>query len=186
MFWLSYIFVWSLNLPYLSVFAKQTRPTILVTRRVSHFELDFLASSFPSSNPLFFCHSFPVIINSLHYLQQGFLSFERLTMCPIQVSLIDPELLSPAEKTWINEYHDEVLQKVSPILKKSGDERALKWLEKECKARIWRWWTSLRRRGWDVCFESLESPLSLPIFRSVYSYPIFDLTLSAFHKSKDV
>jgi len=57
-------------------------------------------------------------------------------MCPIQVSMMDASLLSPAEKAWINDYHDEVLEKVSPLLKKSGDERALKWLEKECKARI--------------------------------------------------
>lgn len=43
-----------------------------------------------------------------------------------------PELLSPAERSWLNDYHTEVFEKVSPVLKSFGDDRALRWLEKEC------------------------------------------------------
>jgi Xaa-Pro aminopeptidase len=48
--------------------------------------------------------------------------------------LIDTQLLAPVEREWINGYHAEVLEKVSPLLKEFGDERALTWLEKECRA----------------------------------------------------
>lgn len=67
---------------------------------------------------------------------KGYLCFERLTFCPIQVSLIDASLLDEAEKKWINDYHDETLAKVGPILKNLGDERGYAWLKKECEARV--------------------------------------------------
>lgn len=57
-------------------------------------------------------------------------------MCPIQTSLIDASLLTSEERAWVNSYHDEVLTKLRPILEKQGDTRALKWLEKECTARV--------------------------------------------------
>ncbi|KAK1926245.1 peptidase M24, structural domain-containing protein [Papiliotrema laurentii] len=63
-----------------------------------------------------------------------YLELERVTMCPIQTKLIDTQLLAPVEREWINGYHAEVLEKVSPLLKEFGDERALTWLEKECRA----------------------------------------------------
>ncbi|EPQ30975.1 uncharacterized protein PFL1_01164 [Pseudozyma flocculosa PF-1] len=66
--------------------------------------------------------------------EKGYLTFEHLTMCPIQVKLIDASLLNADEKKWINEYHAEVEQKVAPLL--AGDERALKWLQRECQARV--------------------------------------------------
>ena len=65
---------------------------------------------------------------------KGYLTFEHLTMCPIQVSLIDASLLTQDEKDWINNYHDEVLAKVAPLL--THDPRALAWLKKECSARV--------------------------------------------------
>lgn len=57
-------------------------------------------------------------------------------MCPMQVSLIDASLLLPGEKKWIEEYHAEVLTKVGPVLEKLGDQRAIKWLKKECEAKL--------------------------------------------------
>ncbi|WFD23131.1 Xaa-Pro aminopeptidase [Malassezia equina] len=65
---------------------------------------------------------------------KGFLQFERITMCPIQTKLMDPTLMTPDERAWVNEYHDEVLEKLRPRL--AGDERALRWLEKECAPRL--------------------------------------------------
>ncbi|CEH13985.1 creatinase aminopeptidase [Ceraceosorus bombacis] len=67
---------------------------------------------------------------------KGFLQFEHLTLCPIQTSLLDPALLTQAERDWINAYHDETLQKVLPLLEKSGDDLAVKWLKKHCEARV--------------------------------------------------
>ena len=67
---------------------------------------------------------------------QGFLCFEHLTLCPIQRSLIDASLLTEAERTWLNEYHEETLQKVGPPLEKAGDERGLAWLKRHCEERV--------------------------------------------------
>jgi Xaa-Pro aminopeptidase len=44
--------------------------------------------------------------------------------------LVDTGLLAKDELKWLNDYHKEVYEKVSPLLQ--NDERALKWLEKEC------------------------------------------------------
>ncbi len=65
-----------------------------------------------------------------------FLEMEHLTMCPMQVSLMQGDLMSPDEKAWVGAYHDEVLQKVGPLLQKMGDERAYNWLKEECQAKI--------------------------------------------------
>jgi len=64
--------------------------------------------------------------------KRGWLGFEHVTMTPIQTKLVDVALLSQDEKDWLNAYHEEVYAKVSPLLKQ--DERASKWLERECKA----------------------------------------------------
>lgn len=55
-------------------------------------------------------------------------------MCPIQKSLIDFSLLAPSEISWLDAYHAEIREKVSPLLKegKTKDEAALKWLEEAC------------------------------------------------------
>ncbi|KAH7910665.1 peptidase M24, structural domain-containing protein [Hygrophoropsis aurantiaca] len=60
----------------------------------------------------------------------GYLKFEHVTMCPIHTKLIDFSILSAEEKDWLNAYHAETLEKVSPLL--VNDPRALAWLKKEC------------------------------------------------------
>ncbi|TKW31076.1 hypothetical protein SEVIR_2G081300v4 [Setaria viridis] len=55
----------------------------------------------------------------------SYLGFEKLTFVPIQSKLIDMSLLSPAEINWVNAYHEEVWEKVSPLL--SGDSRDWLW-----------------------------------------------------------
>ncbi|ORX33572.1 peptidase M24, structural domain-containing protein [Kockovaella imperatae] len=65
---------------------------------------------------------------------KGYLEFEHFTMVPMQTKLVQHDLLAPIEKKWLNDYHAEVLEKVTPVLKSFGDDRALKWLERECKA----------------------------------------------------
>ncbi len=65
---------------------------------------------------------------------KGYLGMEHVTMVPIQRSLVDADLLVPAERAWLDAYHAEVLNKVGPLLREKGDERALRWLERECQA----------------------------------------------------
>ncbi|KAK6521696.1 hypothetical protein TWF506_001902 [Arthrobotrys conoides] len=61
--------------------------------------------------------------------EKPYWGFETVTMVPMCRSLTDVSLLTEAEKQYLNEYHKEVFEKTSPFLK--GDERALKWLQRE-------------------------------------------------------
>lgn len=45
-----------------------------------------------------------------------FLRFETLTLFPFDVSAIQIDLLTDAEKTWLNNYHQRVYEKLSPFL----------------------------------------------------------------------
>ncbi|MAI98035.1 MAG: hypothetical protein CMH67_00390 [Nisaea sp.] len=44
------------------------------------------------------------------------LAFETITLAPIDRRLIDVALLNPAERAWMDSYHDRVYQSVSPHL----------------------------------------------------------------------
>jgi Xaa-Pro aminopeptidase len=56
---------------------------------------------------------------------KAFLNFDRLTVVPLQQKMIDMEVLNDAEKAWVDAYHKEVWEKVSPRL--SG--APLEWLK---------------------------------------------------------
>ena len=56
----------------------------------------------------------------------AWLGFERLTHIPIQKSLIDVSLLTPKEVEWIDRYHSEVWELVSPS--ETLTERSRAWL----------------------------------------------------------
>lgn len=68
-----------------------------------------------------------VEIPSTHFGGKGFLRFRRLTHVPIQKKLLDLRLLSSREVEWLDSYHDEVREKVGPLLK---SDRAREWLER--------------------------------------------------------
>lgn len=55
---------------------------------------------------------------------ETFNMFENMTLFPIDKRLIDITLLSIEEKTWLNEYHQMVFERVSPLL----SEVENKWL----------------------------------------------------------
>jgi len=46
----------------------------------------------------------------------GFLEFETLTLAPIDTRLIDPALLTPAERDWLNAYHARVWTEIGPLV----------------------------------------------------------------------
>lgn len=62
-------------------------------------------------------------------LYQDFYDFETLTLYPYDHNLIDPDLLTEDERVWINSYHREVLERLSPYLNR---EEVL-WLEERTR-----------------------------------------------------
>lgn len=65
--------------------------------------------------------------------QDGFLSFETLTLYPFDVHLIEQRMLTPTEIKWMNEYHDMVYERVSPLL---NDEHK-DWFREKCCNLAW-------------------------------------------------
>jgi Xaa-Pro aminopeptidase len=61
--------------------------------------------------------------------EKKMLGFETLTHAPIDRTLIDLALLTPAERRWVDEYHARVLEVVGPQLK----DEAKAWLEAQCR-----------------------------------------------------
>lgn len=51
-----------------------------------------------------------------------FYGFETLTLCPIDLTLIDKGLLTPDEINWIDNYHQWCYEELSPLL--NGEEKA--------------------------------------------------------------
>lgn len=59
-----------------------------------------------------------------------FMKFETLTLCPFDLDVLMPELLTEAEKNWLNEYHKTVCEKLAPYLE--GDD--LEFLKNSTRA----------------------------------------------------
>lgn len=59
-----------------------------------------------------------------------FLRFETLTLCPIDTRCIDAALLTAAERNWLNEYHQQVRERLLPRVQ--GEAR--QWLEQRTQA----------------------------------------------------
>ena len=73
-----------------------------------------------------------VIVEDAATIQGGdkpMLGFETITLCPFDRRLVETELLSPAETAWLNAYHGEVYDALSPHLDKQ--DRA--WLKQATK-----------------------------------------------------
>jgi Xaa-Pro aminopeptidase len=56
------------------------------------------------------------------------LSFETITLAPLDRRLVLPHRLSPGERDWLNRYHAEVLEKLAPRVSKD----TLHWLTAAC------------------------------------------------------
>jgi len=52
------------------------------------------------------------------------MGFEPLTLVPIDLNLVEPQLLDESEKTWLNHYHKRVFQEIGPAL----EDDARNWL----------------------------------------------------------
>jgi Xaa-Pro aminopeptidase len=60
---------------------------------------------------------------------ESFLHFETVTLCPIDLTLVDTNLLTPAEIEFLNNYHRRVIDTLSPHL--TDQER--QWLANKCR-----------------------------------------------------
>ncbi len=60
-----------------------------------------------------------------HPKLKGFLAFETLSRAPIDMKLVDVEMLKDNEKKWLDTYHRQVKNDLSPFLQKKENE----WLE---------------------------------------------------------
>ncbi|XP_010426246.1 PREDICTED: probable Xaa-Pro aminopeptidase P isoform X2 [Camelina sativa] len=80
-------------------------------------------------------HAFGIRIENLLHVRDAetpnrfggvtYLGFEKLTFFPIQTKMVDVSLLSDTEIDWLNSYHAEVWEKVSPLLEGSTTQQ---WL----------------------------------------------------------
>jgi Xaa-Pro aminopeptidase len=59
-----------------------------------------------------------------------FASFETLTLCPIELRLLDKTILTKDEVHWLNAYHQRVRKELTPLL---GSDAAA-WLKKATRA----------------------------------------------------
>jgi Xaa-Pro aminopeptidase len=57
-----------------------------------------------------------------------FHAFETLTLCPFDRRALEPALLSPDERAWLDDYHATVRAALAPLL----EDADLAWLEKHC------------------------------------------------------
>jgi Xaa-Pro aminopeptidase len=57
-----------------------------------------------------------------------FYAFETLTMCPFDRRALEPGLLNPEERAWLDDYHATVRAALSPLL----EDADLAWLERHC------------------------------------------------------
>ena len=62
--------------------------------------------------------------------KEGLYGFEPLTFCPFDKDAILPELLTDAEREWLNCYHRQVYEKISPLV----DEETKQWLKEASRS----------------------------------------------------
>nr|MBS0036685.1 aminopeptidase P family protein [Saprospiraceae bacterium] len=72
------------------------------------------------------CENLVLCQKSIH---DGFYCFETLTLYPFDKKLIEVDLLSPDELFWLNKYHQQVFNQLSPLL----EEDEIKQLARECE-----------------------------------------------------
>ncbi|WP_298849135.1 aminopeptidase P family protein [uncultured Ruegeria sp.] len=62
-------------------------------------------------------------------LSNGFMAFSNLTWCPIQTDMLMTEMLTDAERNWVNTYHADLLARLGPRL----SPHALTWTTAACE-----------------------------------------------------
>ena len=70
-----------------------------------------------------------VFTKSISIKKKRLLALESLTLVPYEIELIDISLLNLEEKNWLNNYHKNVNNIISPYL----NNMEKKWLKIQCK-----------------------------------------------------
>ncbi|XP_062845628.1 xaa-Pro aminopeptidase 1 [Trichomycterus rosablanca] len=66
-----------------------------------------------------------------NYRNRGSLTFEPLTLVPIQIKMIKTDLLTQKERDWLNDYHKQCRDTIGAELERQGRKEALDWLIRE-------------------------------------------------------
>ncbi|XP_031760695.1 xaa-Pro aminopeptidase 1 isoform X1 [Xenopus tropicalis] len=66
-----------------------------------------------------------------NFRDRGSLTFQPITLLPIQTKMINVQLLTQTEVDWLNEYHRQCREVVGAELEKQGRHNALQWLLRE-------------------------------------------------------
>ncbi|XP_067012527.2 xaa-Pro aminopeptidase ApepP isoform X2 [Anabrus simplex] len=66
-----------------------------------------------------------------NFQDRGYLTFETITLVPIQTKMLDRTLLTEEEVSYLNDYHKECREKVGSLLKKQHQNEAYDWLFRE-------------------------------------------------------
>ncbi|XP_051979920.1 xaa-Pro aminopeptidase 1-like isoform X1 [Xyrauchen texanus] len=66
-----------------------------------------------------------------NYRNRGSLTFEPLTLIPIQLKMIITDLLTQKERDWVNDYHRKCRETVGAELERQGRKDGLDWLIRE-------------------------------------------------------
>jgi Xaa-Pro aminopeptidase len=69
-----------------------------------------------------------VVVEADHTEFGEFLAFETLTLCPFDRRALEPGLLNPEERAWLDDYHAGVRAALSPLL----EDADLEWLNRHC------------------------------------------------------
>ena len=62
--------------------------------------------------------------------ERKMMGFETITLVPLDINLVEPELLTTSERAWLNAYHARVQDVIHPLV----DEDVRAWLEKATRA----------------------------------------------------
>ncbi|NWR69432.1 XPP1 aminopeptidase, partial [Centropus unirufus] len=71
-----------------------------------------------------------------NFKNRGSLTFEPLTLVPIQTKMIDVNLLTHKERNWVNDYHQKCREVIGAELERQGRHEALQWLIRETEPLI--------------------------------------------------
>lgn len=71
-----------------------------------------------------------VVVEDIETDSGQFMKFETISYCPIDLEAVDVEMLTDKERKWLNDYHKEVYEKLSPFL----NEEEKEWLKKETRS----------------------------------------------------
>ncbi|KAJ9577057.1 hypothetical protein L9F63_006337 [Diploptera punctata] len=68
-----------------------------------------------------------------NFKERNFLTFETVSLVPIQTKMLVPEMLTEREIKHLNEYHTRCREIVGPLLKQMGHHETYEWLCRETK-----------------------------------------------------